>query len=105
MPDDSPKTLTPPRVKIQFRNINTPLAYRRAKLRVINAQLAGLITPMLANSAHYGLDGIGRSLEAERTAEQNERLLARQDALEAMLTGRMDARRLIEHGENGRAEH
>ena len=97
MSDDSPeKNATWVGKPLKFRRLNTQIALRRAKVQVLNATAAGKIERALANCLLFGLDGVGRTLEAET----QEKLLERVGALEERqtLAGRTtDPRRLIGH--------
>src|SRR5262245_43667562 len=95
MTDDSPETnATWVGKPLKFRRLNSQIALRRAKVQVLNAAAAGKIERALANCLLFGLDGVGRTLEAET----QEKLLARVGALEGLQVPGGTSRRLIEHG-------
>jgi len=77
MTDEAPETSNPtPQRPIRIGKVHTLRAARRALVRITEAVLAGRITTKVANSAIYGLTGVGRLLEVEV-------LESRLDALEA----------------------
>jgi hypothetical protein len=103
MSEDSPEKHAPTVGRpLKFRRLNSQIALRRAKVQVLNAVASGKIERALANCLLFGLDGVGRTLEAESA----EKLLEQQAALEKLLAVGSGGRlRLIGHEDAVHPEH
>lgn len=65
MTDEATNPSPPPEKPIQIRRVSNFRDLKRARLRVINAALAGKIAASVGNCALFGLDGLGREMERE----------------------------------------